>query len=61
MPELPWLIVTGLSGAIIGIVIGLTLAHRLVQGHYTHLIANQQAARPRPRAHDSRYDEGYYG
>lgn len=67
---LPWLIVAALAGAIVGIVIGLTLAHSLVQGHYSHLItgSGRVAPRPipqprsamRPRAYDPDYD-GYYG
>jgi hypothetical protein len=45
---LPWFLVTGLGGLILGLVFGVLLASALVRGHYTHIMTNQQEASPPP-------------
>jgi MFS superfamily sulfate permease-like transporter len=65
--DLAWLVVTGLSGMIVGLVFGVLLSSALVKGHYTHILTNNQqraarpqVAHPQPREYDPRYDDGYY-
>ncbi len=67
---LAWFLVMGLSGVLVGVIIGVFVASVLVRGNYTHFLSNQELVAPPvappvaprqyvPRRDDYLYDERY--